>query len=93
MNDLTEILNRIKEKITNSSDMLWTSYETAEDLRLELDIYIKKIAKVDLSFLNDLNIHFLPASTFQEHSLQNNWIEEYLELSNKFDAIYNKLRK
>lgn len=90
---LIEILNRIKEIFTDDSDLLWTSYETAKELRDELDIYIGQLEKGDKSCLENLYTHFLPASTFQDHSLQNNWAKEYSKLAEEFDSIYIELKK
>jgi hypothetical protein len=86
--ELIDILRKVKDKFTDESDLLWTSYETAKELRNELDIYIDQLSKGDKSCLTKLNIHFLPTCTFQEHSLMNNWTEEYMKLSEKFDCIY-----
>ena len=92
MQDLIDIVKRIKEKFTDDSDLLWTSYSSAKELRDELDIYIDQLSKGDKSCLESLNMHFLPTSTFQEHSLQNDWTKEYMKLSTKFDSIYAKTK-
>ena len=90
---LIDILSKIKERFTDDSDLLWTSYETAKELRDELDTCIEQLGKGDKSCLENLNMHFLPASTFQEHSLQNDWTNEYMKLSEKFDSIYTRMKK
>ena len=90
--ELIDILNKVKEKITDDSDLVWTSYETAIELRDELDSCIEQLGKGDRSCLETLNMHFLPTSTFQEHSLQNNWPNEYMKLSKNFDRIYAKMK-
>ena len=90
---LIDILSKIKEKLKDDSDMLWTSYETAKELRDELDLCIEQLEKGDKSCLGNLDLHFLPASTFQEHSLQNDWTKEYKKLAEKFDSIYTKMKK
>ena len=86
--ELIYILEEIKKELTDKSDMLWTSYETAEDLRIEIDCFIVRIQENDKKVLQDMYVHFLPTSTFQEHALQNNWSEKYMYLAQKFDAIY-----
>jgi hypothetical protein len=90
--NLIYILKQVKERFTDSSDMLWTSYETAKEVRDELDVYIEHIKIGDKTCLDNLNMHFLPASTFQEHSLQNGWSKDYMILSDKFDSIYAKIK-
>jgi hypothetical protein len=90
--ELIRIVIKVKEKFTDKSDLLWTSYNTAKELRDELDIYIGKLTNGDKSCLDELNMHFLPTSTFQEHSLMNDWAEEYMKLSEEFDNIYAKMK-
>ena len=90
--ELIDILYKVRERFTDESDLLWTSYETAKELRDELNVCIEQLSKGDISCLENLNMHFLPTSTFQEHSLQNGWSKEYLELSESFDRIYTKIK-
>ena len=90
--NLIDILQKVKERFTDNSDLLWTSYETAKEVRDELDSYIDPLSKGDKKCLENLNLHFLPTSTFQEHSLQNGWTKEYIELSKKFDSIYERIK-
>ena len=87
---LIEIIEQIKEKFIDTSDLLWTSYESAKDVRDELEDCISMLNNNNNSCLENLNIHFLPTSTFQEHSIQNGWTKEYLDLAEKFDRIYTK---
>jgi len=91
-NDLIEIIKNVREKFVDNSDMVWTSYETAKEIRDELDSFIQQINLGDKTCLENLNMHFLPTSTFQEHSLQNGWTKEYLKLSENFDSIYEKMK-
>jgi len=90
--NLIYIIKQVKEKFTDSSDMLWTSYETAKEVRDELDVYMEQLSKGNKICLENLNMHFLPTSTFQEHSLQNDWTKEYMKLSERFDSIYAELK-
>lgn len=64
-----EILRSVKENITEDSDFLWTSYENAEVLNLEINSIIIRLEQQDLKAISDAYVHFLPTSTFQEHSL------------------------
>ena len=86
------ILLMVREKITDHSDLMWTSFETAEELREEIDKYIEGLARNDKTILNDIHYHFSPAATFQEHSLQNGWSDEYQKLAARFDELYKKLK-
>ncbi len=90
--DLIEIIKNVQTKFKDDSDLLGTSYLTAMELQDELETYIDQLSKNDRSCLTQLNMHFLPTSTFQEHSLINCWTEEYIILSEKFDQIYAMMK-
>lgn len=92
INDLIDIISKIKEKITDNSDMVWTHYKNAEQLRIELDRYIDDLKKGDLQSMEKLNYLFLPTASLQEHSISNGWAEEYLKLANEFDRIYKLIK-
>jgi hypothetical protein len=85
-----EILNSIKENIIKGSEFLWTSYENAEELNTEINSIILRLEQQDLKAISDAYVHFLPTSTFQEHSMMNNWTEKYMRLAKKFDNIYER---
>lgn len=93
LNDAVEILSRIKAKITDESDLDWTPFETAEELRKEIDKFIVRLKQRDKKAMEDINIYFLPTSTFQEHAMQNGWTEEYRELAERFDKIYEQYKE
>mgnify|MGYP001182230849 CR=1 FL=1 len=90
--ELTEILLQIRDKITDESDLDWTSFTTAEELRKEIDHFIFQLDEGNKGVLDDVYVHFLPSSTFQEHAMQNDWTEEYMKLAERFDKIYASLR-
>lgn len=87
------ILKIIKSKITDDSDFTWVPYTNAEDLRREIDKYVVQLEIKSGYDLEEIYSHFLPTSTFQEHSMSNAWSDEYMELAEKFDEIYKQLKK
>lgn len=89
--ELIDIIKKVKDKFTNESDLTYSSYNTAKELRNELNVYIDELCKGDKTSLLKLNILFSPTGLFQEHSLMNYWSEEYLILAKKFDSIYTKM--
>lgn len=86
--ELIDILEQIKDKVADDSDMLWTRYDSGAELKREIDQFIVRLREGDFSVLHNINVEFLPTSTFQEHSLQNNWSEAYLKFADQFDKIY-----
>ena len=87
-NELIEVIKRVKEKITDDSDMVWTRYDNAEELRNELETYSEELRKGNTSCLNKLYLLFLPTASLQEHSISNNWTDDYLELSRIIDRLH-----
>ncbi len=90
--DLITILEKVKDKISDSSDIVWTGYDTAKELREEIQLYVNELSAGNLQSLKTIQIHFAPTSTFQEHSISNGWSDEYLRLAEKFDYIYSSLK-
>jgi hypothetical protein len=93
LQELVTLLSTVREKFTDESDMVWTRYTSPEDVRIELNAYLDQLRNSDTSCLDSLNSHFAPTSTFQEHSIQNGWADEYLELAKAFDTIYLSMEK
>lgn len=90
--DLVDILAKVRTKITDESDLVWTSFETAHKLRNHIDSLIARLQQGDKEVLEDIYLEFAPTSTFQEHSMQNGWSDEYLKLASQFDKIYDRLK-
>jgi hypothetical protein len=92
MFELINIITLVKLKITDESVMIYTAYQTAEKLRDELDAHILLLHCGKTNGLDDLNLLFSPTASLQEHSLSNNWATEYLQLSEKFDQLFNAMK-
>src|SRR5262245_5768175 len=90
--ELIDIIEKVKDKITDSSDMAWTHYAKAKQLRDELDTIMQELKVGDLSSLEELRMLFLPTVTLQEHATTNVWSDEYLELAAKFDNLYSSIK-
>jgi hypothetical protein len=93
MKELIDILLKVKEKISDESDLENTGFESAAELRNEIDKCIEGLKENKPEAINQMNEHFLPTATFQEHSLQNDWSDEYLKMAERFDKIFERLKK
>jgi hypothetical protein len=93
INELISILASVKEKITDCSDLIWTSYETPMELRDEINRCVYHLQQNHKKILEEISFHFAPASTFQEHSMANGWTEKYHALAERFDKLYELLNK
>jgi hypothetical protein len=89
---LIEIIEIIKGKITPDTDIVWTRYNSVEELNIDLDKIINGILKNENGTFSKLEILFAPTGSFQELSLTNGWGEEFLKLSEMFDYQIEKLK-
>jgi hypothetical protein len=90
--ELIEIIKKVREKITDDSDIVWTYYDNAKQLRDELDANVQKLKLGDTSSLEELEILFLPTATLQEHAISNGWSDDYLKLAAEFDNLYSTIK-
>jgi hypothetical protein len=90
--NIIEILNVIKGTITPDSSVTWTHYNNPKEVIRELDNDIINLRKGSLETLEKLKTDFLPTCTFQELAITNGWGDYYLELADKFDGIYKRLK-
>jgi hypothetical protein len=86
-----QLLRKIKAKIQNDTDVLWTHYNDTKVLIEDLESDIKAIENCDRKKLEKIKINFLPTSTYQEISLSNNWSDEFLRIASEFDNLYNRI--
>ena len=86
---LRTILGRVRELCRDSEDSDW-SYATIKEILETLDEQISRIDRGESIDMKNLNILMLPTGPLQETSMDNGWAEEYLQLSEEFDAIYNE---
>ena len=93
INEIIEIIELIKNKISDSSDLIWTRYKSSKEFRDDLDGYILRLKANDNSCLEELNILFAPTGSFQEHSISNGWADEYLAFAERFEEIYAALKR
>ena len=90
--EIIHLLTEIKAKITDDSDVVWTRFNTVDELREHIDNHILRLNEGDKKVINDINVDFGPTSTFQELSIQNGWSEDYIILASKFDRLYDRYR-
>lgn len=86
-----QLLRKIKAKIQDDTDVLWTHYNDTKTFIKDLESDIKAIENCDRKTLEKIKINFLPTSTYQEISLSNNWSDEFLRIASEFDNLYNRI--
>jgi hypothetical protein len=90
---VSEILKQIKELIKSDSDTVWGGYENAGEFLAELNKDIEQIEVCDFNTLNKVQSEFLPASTYQEISVSNDWSDNFLFLAEDFDKLYKRIKE
>jgi hypothetical protein len=89
---LIEILETIKKLILEPrTDISWSTFDSKDELIIEIDAHIKKLNLKDFSKIKDLILLFAPTSDFQEISLSSGWSNQYLNISEKFDIAIKGL--
>jgi hypothetical protein len=63
------------------------------ELRNEIDRCIYHLKQNHKEIIGEINLHFAPTSTFQEHSMTNGWTEKFHALAERFDKLYELLNK
>lgn len=86
-----QLLRKIKAKIQDDTDVLWTHYNDTKTFIEDLESDIKSIENCDRKTLEKIKINFLPTSTYQEISISNNWSDEFLRIASEFDNLYNRI--
>ena len=91
---LIELLESVKKLILEPiTDISWSTFDTKDELIIEIDAHIKKLKLRDFSKIKDLILLFAPTSDFQEISLSSGWGNQYLNISESFDIAIKGLCK
>jgi len=89
---IIEILETVKELILEpKTNISWSTFDSKDELIIEIDVHIQKLKLRDFSKINDLILLFAPTSDFQEISLSSGWGNRYLNISERFDVVIEGL--
>lgn len=91
MIEIKKIIEILKAKITIDTDLMWTHYNSPEELIAEINLNSIFLEEKNREGLDFFQLLFFPTGTLQEISIQNGWSEEYLKLAAEFDSIYEKV--
>jgi len=93
LSNLIILIEKIKDLIKQQgTNVLWTHYNSEEEVIDELGRHIMLLHKGDFSKINTLILLFSPTSDLQELSISNGWGNQYLEIAEKFDKIINEIK-
>ncbi|HWY98027.1 MAG TPA: DUF2784 domain-containing protein, partial [Bacteroidia bacterium] len=64
--ELIDILNNVKSRIKEDDNVLWTPYSSPQEIINRIDECIINFDKDEEKVLRDIELEFLPTSTFQD---------------------------
>ena len=88
---IIEIIKNVNSRIDAKTNLLWTKYNAASDIKSELERDIKDFENGKLENLEKYSLYFAPTGAFQEISIPNGWGEDFILMANQFDEIYEKI--
>lgn len=88
---IIEILIKIKNTINPKTDVVWTGYDTPEQLEQMIDRRISELRNKELEYISDFYFLFGPTGVFQELSLSNGWGDEFIAMASEFDGHYEAI--
>lgn len=90
--ELLQIIEVVKSTVHRETELIYSYFESVDELLKELDELSEEVKKGELNSLNTLSMHFAPTSGFQELPMQNGWSKEYLKLADRFDRVEAKYK-
>lgn len=81
---LTEIIRIVDSPET---DIVWTKYNSIEELVSEINSYIDSLKIGDESVIKDINFLFAPTGSLQEISISNDWVDKFIGISSVVDDL------
>lgn len=92
MESLKDILIKTIEFLNQSEESDWSPLTPKEVIK-NLEIQLERLERNEKTDQLLLEVEFAPTSTIQEISMANDWSDEYLKLSSKFDKEITKINK
>lgn len=75
------------------NDFAWSSWKDAPAALCEIEGIISQLESGIIPKRSDIELLFLPTGPIQEVSLSSGWGQEFIELSNQFDAAIERAYK
>ncbi len=94
-NDTSEmiaLLKNIRKKISNNTDITWSSFDNVEELQAMMDKDFVEFEAGNFSSLKEYKTMFLPTGDFEEMAISNGWGKEYLQFASEFDKLYKNMQ-
>jgi hypothetical protein len=90
--EIIDILNEIIRIVRRSEiDVVWSGYDTTDDVLSDLTGHIARLTNNDLSRRKELKILFAPTGPLQEIALSSGWGDQFLSIAERFDQEMKKI--
>lgn len=91
-NELVEVLRETRQLLARpENNFIWSHWDSAADALREVDAFIAQIESGDTSRRAELELLFAPTGSIQEVSVSSGWGEEFLAVSEQFDAVIKRV--
>ena len=87
------LLESMRSYILDDAELMWTSYQSAAEVRQELDGCIEGIRKLDPKVIERTATFFIPSSDFQNMALDSGWGDTFLIFAERYDKLYLELKE
>ncbi len=84
---LSDLLLELEKYTSQSSQLMYTEFNSQDELNNYVKGLRSQLEQQDINLIGELQVAFLPTSTFQELALSNGWGSDYLLLADKLDKI------
>ena len=91
--EVIDLMLIIKSKVKADAELMWTYYDSPQEIWDEIDNYLKGLRASDYNTLVSVGSLFYPACDFQRVAMDNGWGNEYLVLAQRYDEAVEKLKK
>lgn len=91
--DIADILKRIKNTIHPETVINWQGINSDKDLLKLLERLIIRTQKHDKKVLAELDLLFAPTGNFKSLADSNNWADDFIKYSRRFDAAFEKIKE
>jgi hypothetical protein len=90
----TELLDIVNEVIaiceSSTQHVDWAGYEDQDELLEDLREHARRLREGDTSRLRELRVLFLPTGPLQDIAIDSGWVDQYMNLSSRFDALISQ---
>lgn len=91
--EMISLLESMRSYIQDDAELMWTSFQSAAEVRQELDECIAGIRKLDHTALERTATFFIPAGDFQNIALDSGWGDVFLIFAERYDKLYSELKE